>query len=153
MRDPNRPHGPRFGSLVHLAMLRVSLDASDEAIRKAVAAEGRIIGADDAEILAAAKAVSLALKSPLMTRVRASSDVRRECPVLLKFDDGAIIEGIADLAFTEGSNGKTVWNVVDFKTDLAIASRLDEYRAQIALYARGIARAINLPTRGILFWI
>ncbi len=153
MRDPNRPHGPRFGSLVHLAMLRVSLDASEEAVRKAVAAEGRIIGADDAEILAAAKAVSLALKSPLMTRVRASSDVRRECPVLLKFDDGAIIEGIADLAFTEGSNGKTVWNVVDFKTDLAIASRLDEYRAQIALYARGIARAINLPTRGILFWI
>ena len=88
-----------------------------------------------------------------MTRVRGSSDVRRECPVLLKLDDGAIVEGIADLAFAEGLNGKTFWNVVDFKTDLAIASRLDEYRAQIALYARGIARAINLPTHGILFWI
>ena len=30
MRDPDRPHGPRFGSLVHLAMLRVNLDASDD---------------------------------------------------------------------------------------------------------------------------
>ena len=45
------------------------------------------------------------------------------------------------------------WVVVDFKTDLAIASRLDEYRVQISLYARGIGRAIDLPTRGILFWI
>ena len=153
LRDPKRPHGPRFGSLVHLAMLRVNLDASDAAILASVAAEGRMLGADDAEVAAAARAVSLALKSPLMTRVRGSSDVRRECPVLLKLDDGAIVEGIADLAFAEGAKGTTIWNVVDFKTDLAIAARLDEYRAQIALYARGIARAIDVPTRGILFWI
>jgi hypothetical protein len=152
-RDPARPHGPRFGSLVHLAMLRVSLDATDDAIRTAVTAEGRMIGADSAEVAAAAHAVSVALKSPLMTRVRGSSDVRRECPVLLRLDDGGVVEGIADLAFLEGLNGKTIWNVVDFKTDLAIASRLDEYRAQISLYARGIGRAIDLPTRGILFWI
>ncbi len=152
-RDPRRPHGPRFGSLVHLAMLRVSLEASNDAIGVAVAAEGRMLGADDAEVAAAARAVSVALKSPLMTRVRGSSDVRRECPVLLKLDDGAIIEGIADLAFAEVANGKTIWNVVDFKTDLAIVSRLDEYRTQIALYTRGIARAIDSPTRGILFWI
>ncbi len=152
-RDAKRPHGPRFGSLVHLAMLRVNLDASDNAIRVAVAAEGRMLGADDAEIAAAAKAVAVALKAPLMARVRASSDLRRECPVLLKLADGAIVEGIADLAFAESSNGKTIWNIVDFKTDVAIASRLEEYRAQIALYARGIARASGLPTRGILFWI
>ena len=112
-----------------------------------------MLGADDVEVAAAQRAVSEALKSPLMARVRSSADVRRECPVLLKLDDGAIVEGIADLAFAEGLNGKTIWNVVDFKTDLAIASRLDEYRAQIALYARGIARAIDLPTHGILFWI
>jgi ATP-dependent exoDNAse (exonuclease V) beta subunit len=152
-RDPQRPHGPRFGSLVHLAMLRVHLDAPDQAILAAVSAEGRMLGADDAEIAAAARAVSLALKSPLMTRVRGSSNVRRECSVLVKLDDGAVIEGIADLAFAEGSNGATIWNVVDFKTDLAIASRLEEYRAQVALYVRGIARAVNLPTRGVLFWI
>jgi ATP-dependent exoDNAse (exonuclease V) beta subunit len=153
VRDPKRPHGPRFGSLVHLAMLRVSLDASDREIQSAVAGEGRMLGADDAEIAAAARAVSNALKSPLMTRVRGSSDVRRECPVLLTLDDGGVVEGIADLAFAEGSNGKAIWNVVDFKTDLAIASRLDEYRAQIALYTLGIARALEVASRGILFWI
>jgi ATP-dependent exoDNAse (exonuclease V) beta subunit len=152
-RDPKRPHGPRFGSLVHLAMLRVSLEASDREILAAVAAEGRMLGADDGEIAAAARAVSLALKSPLMARVRCSVEVRRECPVLLTLEDGAIVEGIADLAFAEGANGATIWNVVDFKTDLAIESRLDEYCAQIALYARGISRAIDLPSRGILFWI
>ncbi|HVN28565.1 MAG TPA: 3'-5' exonuclease, partial [Candidatus Binataceae bacterium] len=152
-RDPMRPHGPRFGTLVHLTMLRVSLDASDDAILAAVAAEGRMLGADDVEVAAAARAVSLALKAPLMTRVRRSSDVRRECPVLLKRADGAIIEGIADLAFIEKSNGATLWNVVDFKTDASIAPRLKEYRAQISLYARGIASASKLQSRGILFWI
>ena len=153
MRDPARPHGPRFGTLVHLAMLRVNFDATEDAILASVAASGRMLGADDAEVAAAARAVSLALKSPLMTRVRKSIDVRRECPVLLKLDDGAMVEGIADLAFAEGANGKTIWNVVDFKTDLAIVARREEYRAQISLYARGIARASNRPSRGILFWI
>jgi ATP-dependent helicase/nuclease subunit A len=153
IRDPMRPHGPRFGSLVHLAMLRVSFDASDPAIRAAVSAEGRMLGADDAEVAAAAHAVSLALKSPLMKRVRASAEVRRECSVLDKLADGSMMEGIADLAFAEGANGATIWNIVDFKTDLAIASRLAEYRAQIGFYARGISRASKLPARGILFWI
>jgi ATP-dependent exoDNAse (exonuclease V) beta subunit len=152
-RDPARPHGPRFGTLVHLAMLRVNFDATDAAILTSVAASGRMLGADDAEVAAAARAVSLALKSPLMTRVRRSGDIRRECPVLLKLEDGAIVEGIADLAFADGANGKTIWNVVDFKTDLALAARLEEYRAQISLYARGIARASSLPSHGILFWI
>ena len=112
-----------------------------------------MLGADDAETAAAARAVSMALKSPLMARVRGSADIRRECPVLMRLDDGTIVEGIADLAFAEGTNGARIWNVVDFKTDLAIAGRREEYRAQIALYARGIARASSLPARGILFWI
>ncbi|HLI78461.1 MAG TPA: 3'-5' exonuclease, partial [Candidatus Binataceae bacterium] len=153
VRDPARPHGPRFGTLVHLAMLRVDFAATDDAILASVAASGRMLGAEDAEVAAAARAVSLALKSALMMRARKSSDIRRECPVLLKLDDGAIVEGIADLAFAEGANGKTIWNVVDFKTDLAIGARREEYRAQISLYARGIASASNLPSRGILFWI
>ncbi len=152
-RDPKRPHGKRFGSLVHLAMLRVSLDATASEIRAGVAADGRMLGAGEAEIESASRAVSAALKSPLMSRVRSSADVRRECPILLTLDDGTLIEGIADLAFSEGSNGTQTWNVVDFKTDLAIASRLAEYRAQVSLYARGISRAAEAPARGILFWI
>src|SRR5258708_37386301 len=77
IRDPKRPHGPRFGSLVHLAMLRVSLDASDRDIQSAVAGEGRMLGADDAEIDEASRAVSNALKTPLMKPVRGRSDGRR----------------------------------------------------------------------------
>ncbi|HSR57617.1 MAG TPA: hypothetical protein VLL57_05480, partial [Candidatus Binataceae bacterium] len=89
----------------------------------------------------------------LMARVRKSADVRRECPVMLKLDDGTLVEGIADLAFAESAGDKTVWNVIDFKTDVDIAQRIDEYRTQVALYLRGIARASGCESRGILFWI
>jgi ATP-dependent helicase/nuclease subunit A len=153
VRDRGRPHGQRFGSLVHLLMLRVGIDASEAEIREAAAGEGRMLGADASEIEAAARAVSAALKSPLMERVRKSIDARRECPVTLTLDGGALVEGIADLAFAESVDGKTTWNVVDFKTDIDIAHRIDEYRAQVALYIRGVARASGCDTRGILFWI
>jgi hypothetical protein len=79
--------------------------------------------------------------------------VRRECPVMLTLEQGALVEGIADLAFAESADGKTIWNVVDFKTDIDIAQRIDEYRAQVALYLSGIARASRCESRGILFWI
>ena len=69
-RDPKRPHGPRFGSLVHMAMLRVSLNARRSRHLAAVTSEARMLGADDGEIAAAARAVSLALQSPLVARVQ-----------------------------------------------------------------------------------
>ncbi len=94
-----------------------------------------------------------ALSAPLMKRVRSSAEVRRECPVMLRLDDGTIVEGVADLVFLEEENGRTLWNVGDFKTDVDIAPRLAEYRAQLALYASGIERATGINARGAIFWI
>ncbi len=152
-REPGRPHGQRFGALVHLAMLRVPFDAGASGVRAAVSGAGRMLGAERREIEAAAHAVLEALGSPLMGRVRAGAEVRRECPVLLALDDGTVVEGVADLAFLERRAGRAAWTVVDFKTDFEIAGRLSEYRAQVALYVRGIAQASGLDTRGVLFWI
>jgi ATP-dependent exoDNAse (exonuclease V) beta subunit len=64
-----------------------------------------------------------------------------------------IVEGVADLAFVEGEGGARHWVVLDFKTDLDISGRLDEYRSQLALYLRAVRQATGLAARGILLWI
>jgi ATP-dependent exoDNAse (exonuclease V) beta subunit len=61
-------------------------------------------------------------------------------------DDGGLVEGIVDLAFLE--NG--VWTVVDFKTDLRIGGRIEEYQRQVGLYVRAIEKATGQKCRGIL---
>jgi ATP-dependent helicase/nuclease subunit A len=153
-RDAARPHGQRFGALVHLVMLRVGLKATPAEVLAVAAGAGRMLGADSAEIEAAARAVTRALESPLMERVRESADVRRECPVVFAPGDGpAIVEGVVDVAFLERGERAPVWTVVDFKTDLELSGRIAEYRRQVALYVRGIAAATGMAARGILFWI
>ena len=59
-----------------------------------------------------------------------------------------LVEGVADLAIRE--NGS--WTVIDFKTDLDIAGRIEEYRTQIGLYLRGIRASTGLPASGIILW-
>jgi ATP-dependent exoDNAse (exonuclease V) beta subunit len=73
--------------------------------------------------------------------------VERETALMLQNDDGAIVEGVVDLAFLEERGG---WMVVDFKTDVEIAGRKDDYVRQIAAYARAIAAATGAPARGAL---
>ncbi len=153
-RQAGRPHGVRFGTLVHATLLRVPFDAPRDAIAAAAAFHARMIGASADEVAAAITAVETALRSRLMAEgARAAHDCRRECPVLLKLDDGVTMEGIVDLAFVERSNGARRWVVVDFKTDLDIAPRLNEYRAQLSLYIRGITQSTGDPARGVLLWI
>ena len=149
-REPGRPHGPRFGTLVHEVMLSVAFDSDREDIALAAAIRGRILGASAEEIAAATEAVARALKSPVMLRARAASiaQCRRECSVLVTLEDGVLVEGVADLAIRE--NGS--WTVIDFKTDLDIAGRIEEYRTQIGLYLRGIRASTGLPASGIILW-
>ena len=71
---------------------------------------------------------------------------RREVPLVLRLEDGVLVEGVADLAFAEDG----CWTVVDFKTDVELGSRLAEYRRQVALYARAIAAATGQPATAVL---
>ncbi|HEY6394964.1 MAG TPA: 3'-5' exonuclease, partial [Candidatus Binataceae bacterium] len=152
-RDPSRPHGTRFGTLVHSTISRVGLTAAREQIEETASLLGRILGADDKEIAAAAAAVHEALASPLMKRAASSAHLMRECSILAKLDDGVVVEGIADLAFAENDDSAVRWTIVDFKTDLELAPRLDEYRAQIGIYARGIRASTGCAASGVILWI
>jgi ATP-dependent helicase/nuclease subunit A len=159
-RNPSRPRGARFGSLVHATLSRVALDADAAAIAEAARFFARMLGADDAEVAAACEAVAKALRAPLMRAAAAAgaaiavgAAVRRECALIMRTEDGVTVEGVADLAFPERLNGRQRWVVIDFKTDADIAPRLEEYRTQLLLYLRAIGEATGAPARGVLMLV
>jgi ATP-dependent exoDNAse (exonuclease V) beta subunit len=53
---------------------------------------------------------------------------------------------VIDAAFLEDGG----WTVVDFKTDVELGGRLEEYRRQVALYVDAVARATGVAARGVL---
>ena len=75
--------------------------------------------------------------------------LRREVPVLVRLEDGALAEGVVDLAFRE--DGASTWTVVDFKTDRELAGERARYEAQLRLYVDAISRATGEPAHGVLF--
>ncbi|MDB4938336.1 MAG: ATP-dependent nuclease, subunit, partial [Labilithrix sp.] len=142
-----RPHGKRFGILVHAMLAAVPLDGDAAAIADASRIQARILGASDDETAAARDAVAAALAHPLLARARAAVRIERETALMLRASDGALVEGVVDLAFLEEGAG---WTVVDFKTDVEIAGRKDDYARQIDAYARAIAAATGQPAKGAL---
>ena len=144
-----RPAGPRFGALVHAVLAAVSLDADREALGQVARLQGRLLGASDSEIEAAAEAAAAGLAHPVFDRVRraaAAGECRREAPVTMRSDDGVVVEGVVDLAFRDGD----AWVVVDFKTDQELEARLAVYRRQVQISADMVARATGGPARGVL---
>ena len=150
-RDPNRPRGKQFGTLVHATMTRVAFDADRSAIEHAAASEGRIMGASAVEIAAAVEAVARAIGSPLIARAKAAARAMREYPILVGLQDGTMVEGIADLVFQPQAGAD--WIVVDFKTDFDLTPRLEEYRSQIGLYLKGIRDVTGNEASGVILWI
>jgi ATP-dependent helicase/nuclease subunit A len=148
----SRPRGARFGTLVHATLAAVELDAEADAIRAVAALQGRLVGAPEDEVAAAVRAAARALAHPLLRRAaRAAREgrCRREAPIVLRLEEGGLVEGVVDVAFQdEGPRGS--WTVVDFKTDVEIGARLAEYRRQVGLYARAIAHATGFPARAVL---
>lgn len=147
-----RPHGKRFGTLVHAVLSIVALDSDREGIEEIARVQGRVLGATEEEIVAAVETAQRALQHPLLQRAaaaRASGNCRREAPVIMKLDDGIVVEGIVDVAFREDGSSSP-WIVVDYKTDFEIAGRLEEYRNQVGLYALAISRATGEPARATL---
>ena len=59
--------------------------------------------------------------------------------------DGSLVEGRADLAYSDGNQ----WTVIDFKTGPSDARD----RAQIKLYAMALEQATGLPVRPVLLEI
>ena len=150
--DFSRPHGKRFGTLVHAMLSVVELNADAKSIRAVSDLQGRLLGATPEEISAAAKTVGRALAHPLMRRAAVATSggrCRRETPIAVRLEDGTLVEGKVDLAFRDEAK-PGIWTVVDFKTDFEIEGRLDEYREQVSLYAIAVSRATKLGVKGVL---
>jgi len=160
--DFSRPHGKRFGTLVHAVLSVVPLNSDHDGIAEITRLQGRILCATEEEVAAVSETVHRALSHPLMRRAAAaviSGKCRREVPVALKLDDGVMVEGVIDLAFQEQrphqGQGQTAvagspWVVIDYKTDFEVKGRLEEYQNQVSLYALAISRATGLETRAVL---
>ena len=131
--DRERPHGRRFGALVHALLASIDLDAGVDAIKAGAITHGRLVDATEEEVEAAIATVGAALAHPILRRAAASAgkgELRRETPVLLRRDDGSLVEGTVDLAFYEDTSDFAGWTVVDFKTDREVEA-ISVYIAQV----------------------
>jgi ATP-dependent helicase/nuclease subunit A len=153
--NPKRPGGRRFGALVHGILAAVDLHATSDEIAAIAKVRGRMVGATEPEVDAAVHSVIAALAHPIMRRaaIVATSNLRRETPVLLRREDGTLLEGVVDLAFRDEVGDSAGWTVVDFKTDRELELSRDVYRAQVALYAEAIQKATGASVSGILLVI
>jgi ATP-dependent exoDNAse (exonuclease V) beta subunit len=126
------------------------LDADAGRLQALATAEARVLGLADEQALVAAGVVQGVLSHDLLRRAREAQGrmaCRRETPVTTVWDDGALVEGVVDLAFEEGGR----WTVIDYKTDRELdADSEDRYRRQVAFYAGAIARSTGQPASGVI---
>jgi hypothetical protein len=147
-----RPSGRAFGAVVHEVLAAIPLDAADADVAAMAAHKARILGTTSLDLPAVTAAIGDTLRHPLLDAARradAAGRCRRETPVMLRLEDGSIVEGQLDLAF-EDADG---WTVIDFKTDADLDGSLEVYQRQVALYARALAVATGRPARAVLLRI
>jgi ATP-dependent helicase/nuclease subunit A len=150
-----RPSGKRFGTLVHALLATLPLDAAAVDVEDLAALHAKLFAAkDDERAAAAAMAISLTKHARWQAARAAAAQgkrVWREVPVSMRMpgDPGTppvIVDGQVDLAYETEAG----WVVIDFKTDVEIASAEDAYKQQVALYADAVARATGRPATGVL---
>jgi ATP-dependent exoDNAse (exonuclease V) beta subunit len=128
--------GARFGTLVHAILRDVAFDADFGAIERLARSQGRLLGATQDETAVAASVVERALAHPLVRRAARSERCHRELPLLLKADDGRMLEGVIDVAFVEDGR----WTILDFKTDVDLGVKRLHYERQLRWYALALGR-------------
>lgn len=152
-----RPSGKRFGTLVHALLASVPLTASASDVSELSVLHARLLGATDEEQVAARVMVVNVLKHPRLAEARAAEaagrQVWREAPVSLRLDDRSgvpeIVDGQVDLAY-ETDEG---WMIIDFKTDIEIATAQVAYVRQVELYVESVTRATGRPATGLILKI
>jgi ATP-dependent exoDNAse (exonuclease V) beta subunit len=154
-RSPRRPTGKAFGTLVHEVLATTELNADRERVQARAAILGRVFGNTEDEILAASEAVSKALSHPLLIQAAEMAHIEglclRETPIMIRNEDGSLIEGVVDLAFRADVDAP--WTVVDFKTDARVDMGQQEYRRQVALYTEALERASGAEAHGVLLYV
>jgi ATP-dependent exoDNAse (exonuclease V) beta subunit len=149
-----RPSGKRFGTLVHAVLASLPLDSTAAGARELAALHAKLFAAPDDERDAAAGIAIKLLAHPRFDSARAAAKagkrVWREAPVALRLDDqngvSRLVDGQVDLAYETDAG----WVIVDFKTDIEIASAQDVYKQQVALYVEAVKKATGQPATGVL---
>ncbi len=137
-RPKGRPTGKRFGSVVH-DILQHATGPTDTATLSSI--WGRRHGATEEECTAAAAAAREALEH-VARSIPASAERYRELPVMVRLEDGTLVDGRIDLAWRDAAS----WTILDYKTD----RRRNREVAQVQLYALALERATGLPARCLI---
>jgi ATP-dependent exoDNAse (exonuclease V) beta subunit len=140
-----RPSGQAFGKLVHALLQQAQFPVKEAELRKIAQVEARILESSESDIDPAVQVALGALRHPLLQGIGTAVRVHREFPVMLR-RDGRMIEGVIDLAFSDGRS----WTIVDFKTGPADKKR---NRGQLGLYREALESSTALPVRAVLFEI
>jgi ATP-dependent exoDNAse (exonuclease V) beta subunit len=135
---PGRPGGRKFGRLVHDILQHAGLAEDVESL---AVIWGRRHGAGESERTAAVEVVRAALAHDALA-VPAGARRYRELPVMVRLEDGTLVDGRIDFAWSDGAS----WTVIDYKTD----RREKRNVAQVQVYALALQRATGLPFRGIV---
>jgi ATP-dependent exoDNAse (exonuclease V) beta subunit len=147
-RQPNRPAGARYGTLVHAVLATVPLETDGATLAAIVDTQARIVAATDDERRSAIDLVRGLLAHQLFAAARradAAGRCYRETPITL-MQGSTLVEGVVDLAYEDAG----VMVVVDFKTDRAEGELLEKYRRQVGLYAEALAEVTRKPSRAVL---
>jgi ATP-dependent exoDNAse (exonuclease V) beta subunit len=102
---------------------------------------GRRHAATDLDRTAAVEASRQALEY-IGRLMPAGAERHRELPVMVRLEDGTLVDGRIDFAWCSGN----LWTVVDYKTD----RREKRNVAQVQLYALALQRATKIPARGLV---
>jgi ATP-dependent exoDNAse (exonuclease V) beta subunit len=135
---PGRPGGRKFGRLVHDILQHASPGEDVDALG---VIWGRRHGTSELERAAAVEVARDALAHDALA-VPAGARSYRELPVMVRLEDGTLVDGRIDFAWTDGIS----WTVIDYKTD----RREKRNVAQVQVYALALQRATGLPVRGIV---
>ena len=138
--EGRRPKTRNFGRLVHALLESWDGSAAD----RIAELHGRRIGATEREVIVAVTVARAAMLHPLLNPARAVQ-VHREYPISVSLASGEIVEGVIDLAWSDGKS----WTVIDYKTGRAGS----KYKTQVQLYALALQRATGLPARAVLLEI
>ncbi len=132
-----RPATRTFGRLVHILLESWNRSATEWLAEL----HGRRIGATEREITTAVALAYATMQHPLINPVQ-PVEIHREYPICVALANGEIIEGVIDVAWSDGS----AWTVVDYKTGRAEK----RHQAQVQLYALALQQATGLPARAFV---
>jgi ATP-dependent helicase/nuclease subunit A len=135
---PARPSGRKFGRVVHDILQRADRAGEVDALARIW---GRRHAATEQECAAAAVAARAALEY-VGRMIPPGAQRLRELPLLVRLQDGTLVDGRVDLAWSDGAQ----WIVLDYKTD----RREKRSLGQLQLYGLALRQATGLPVSGIL---